>query len=75
VRSLEKAGDIFEDRMARLEKQREALQESLKALSLQQVRTDHDIRQLRKQSRQLAGLMAAGGVLVGVTLAWLMSSV
>jgi chromosome segregation ATPase len=75
VRSLETLRGVVEERLELLEKQRETLQESLKALSLQQVRTDHDIRQLRKQSKQLAGLAAAGGVLAGVTIAWLLSGV
>jgi chromosome segregation ATPase len=75
VRSLETAGGVVEGQVARLEKQRETLQESLKALNLQQVRTEQDMRQLRRQSKQLAGLVAAGGVLTGVMLAWLISSV
>lgn len=73
VGTLKVAGSVVQDRLLRLEQRRAALQESMNGLSLQQVRSDQDIRQLEKQIRHLSFLVATVGLLVAGTLAWLLA--
>jgi predicted nucleic acid-binding Zn-ribbon protein len=69
--ALKTAGGMTHDRIVRLEKRGSGLQDTLNALSLQQVRTDYDSRQLRRHLKRLLVLTTASVLLIGAVLAWL----
>lgn len=73
VSALKAAADSAEIRIAALEQRREALDETLKALSLQQVRNDQDVRQFRTYLKRLAVLSATAALLAAGCFAWLVS--
>jgi len=72
VGALKTTEDAASDRMAALEKNFEGLQETLKSLNLQQVRTDHDVRALEQKSKRLSYLVTTGGVFAAAVLVWLL---